>query len=165
MSTLWVLVGSLIHTFGLLIFGGGEVWITFLMAKSQGSKGPHGKIFVMEILESVGKLMFAGLILLIIGGIIRMIADRSTTIWGNTNYLWGTTMLIKHVLVAIILVVGIIMVARITPALFKTAPKPDQPPSKEFLKNISLMQKVAKTNLLLTMIVVVLSVIAISRIG
>lgn len=156
-------IGVLLHTFGLIIFGGGLVWVMFFMINAQKSKKPHGKAFMPEVQPKIGKLLTLGILLLLSGGLIRMISLDKTGFWGDIGEIWGISMVIKHILFVVVFIVGLIMVFKLTPTTLKLAPKgPGEKPSPEFLKYVGISQKMGMINVMLGMIIIVLSVVAVT---
>jgi uncharacterized membrane protein len=163
MSEILDFIGVLLHTFGLIIFSGGQVWTIFLMTKAEKSAKPHGKAFVPEIQPSMSKLMFMGILLLLIGGFIRMIAIGRPNLWGNLDQLWGISMLLKHILFVVLVVLGSILMFVMGPKAGKLAPKgPGEKPSPEFLKAVGASKKMGMVLVMLGMTIIVLSVVAVS---
>lgn len=162
MSQLLFALGLLLHTFGLIVFAGGEIWVSIMVAKSQSSPKPHGKAFVMELLKPISITMWIGGILLAVGGIIRMVGMNAVGLWGDLGTLWGTIMLFKHLLVVIITVSALLISLKVAPTMGKNAPGPGEEPSEIFLKNSKRLEKLSQTNLFLTMLVVVISVAAVA---
>jgi hypothetical protein len=153
----------LIHTLGLIIFAGGQVWIGFTMAIAFTSKKPHGKEFALEFVEPMHKLMFTGFILLAVGGLIRMFADNLFSIFADFETLWGTAFFIKISLYIVLVISGLILARKFTPYVIKNAPKLGEEPTKEYSKVLDKMMKVGRTDFLLTMLIIVLSVVAITQ--
>jgi uncharacterized membrane protein len=160
MSQILLAVGILLHTFGLIVFAGGGIWVTIVMGKAQKSEKPHGRAFVQELLKPVSMAMWIGTILLIVGGLIRLFGMNAVGLWGDTSNLWGTIMLVKHILVVVIVVIALFISMKFGPAMAKNAPKPGEPPSKTFLDIGKKLGKLSATNVFLTMIIVVISVLA-----
>ena len=154
-------IGVLLHTFGLLIFAGGQIWVIFIMKKAEKSPRPHGKAFVPEIQPSIGRFMMVGILLLLVGGLIRMVSTNRPDFWGDTGGIWGLSMVIKHILFSVLVILGCILVFKITPTAGKLAPKgPDEKPSPEFLKTVKMAQKMAMLLVMLDIIIIILGVTA-----
>lgn len=138
---------NFLHFLGLA-FGLGGATIAAIISRKADKDLELGKQ-VMKIIPSISKLIWLGLILLIISGI-----GISFYITGplNTNLL-----LIKHVLVAWIIIFGIIIGFRVK-KMQKLAPKPKEQPSIQFLKIKKQLKFFSTINLLLWYVVVLLSV-------
>ena len=160
MNEIIIFAGILIHTIGLLMFAGGEVWISVIMGVAMKSKKPFGKAFFIELMPTLHKVMFTGIILLLIGGLIRMIGTSSFGMYGNLGNTWGTLMIVKHILFIIVVISGLILMFKISPKFEALAPKtPTDKPSKEFLVVQATIGKIAPLNFMLTILIVVISVV------
>lgn len=157
------LAGMLIHTIGLIIFAGGQIWIGVTMAVAMGSKKPHGMAFAFDFVEPMHKVMFTGFIMLGVGGLIRMFADNLFSIFADFHTLWGTAFFIKIVLYVIMIFTGIILAKKLTPELLKLAPEPGKEPSKDFNKKLDTMMKLGRMDFLFTMLIIILAVVAITQ--
>ena len=159
MNEIIIFAGILIHTIGLLMFAGGEVWISVIMGVAMKSKKPFGKAFIIELMPTLHKVMNAGVFLLLIGGLIRMFGTSSFGIYGSLGNTWGTLMIVKHILFIIIVISGLIITFKISPKFVALAPKmPTDKPSKEFLAVQATVSKIAPLNFMLTILIVVISV-------
>ncbi len=162
MSQLVFAAGVLLHVLGLIIWAGGEIWITMFVMKSQKSPRPHGRAFILEVLKTVNKMMWTGAVLLGVGGVLRIIGMNAVSLWTDPSTLWGAMMLTKHGLLVIVIISSIIISTRVSPTMEKNAPGPNEQPSETFLKASELLEKLSRTNFLLTMIVIVISVGAVA---
>ena len=161
MNEIVIFAGILMHTIGLLMFAGGEVWISVIMGVAMKSKKPFGQAFFIELMPTLHKVMFTGILLLLIGGLIRMIGTSGfgmpKGILVNT---WDTLMVVKHILFIIIVISGLILMFKVSPKFVALAPKTlTDKPSKEFLAAQAKIGKIAPFNFMLTIIIVVISVV------
>src|SRR3989344_6691636 len=109
---------NFIHFVGLALGLGGAT-IAFLISR-KADKNPEISLAISKIMPSVSKLIFAGLILLVVSGIALPFYVK----WPlNKNLL-----IIKHVLVAWIFIIGIILGINMK-KLNKYAPKAKEKPS------------------------------------
>jgi uncharacterized membrane protein len=150
MSDLLFAAGLLIHTFGLIIWAGGEIWITVLVVKAQKSPRPHGRAFILELLHTVGNVMWVGLLLVFIGGFLRIIGANAGALWVDPGNLWGAMMLTKHGLIFVLVVTSFIITRKLGPVILANVPAPDTQPSETFQRAMGRLEKLSRTNLFLT---------------
>jgi uncharacterized membrane protein len=161
MSDLLFATGLLIHTLGLIIWAGGEIWITVMVVKAQKSPNPHGRAFILEMLHTVSRVMWVGLLLVLIGGGLRIIGANAGALWADPGNLWGAMMLTKHTLI-VVLIGTSILIGRVAPVIEANAPAPNAPPNETFLRAMGRLEKLSRTNLFLTMVIIVISVAAVT---
>lgn len=111
---------SLIHDFGLA-FGVGGVTVNLALMMKSRSDREFAPIF-MKASEPIARLVFLGLSLLTLSGIGFFVL----------GYPEEQMLLVKHILVAVLWVIGSLMMFSYQPKLAKLAPKPGQPPTPEF---------------------------------
>jgi uncharacterized membrane protein len=162
MSDILFAVGVLIHTLGLIIWAGGEIWITVIVANAQKSEKPHGRAFVLELMPAANKVMWAGLVLVLIGGAVRIVGANAVGIYADIGNLWGAMMMIKHALIVVLIINSVIISKKLSPVIHANAPGPNSPPNEKFQRAMGLLEKFSKTNLFLTMVVIVISVWAVT---
>ena len=162
MSDLLFAVGVLIHTFGLIIWAGGEIWIAVFVAKAQKSKSPHGMPFILEMIHTISKVMTIGLVLVIVGGATRIVGANAVGVWTDPGNLWGAMMLTKHALIVVLVINSILIVKKVTPAIVANMPAPNSPPSEAFLRATGKLEKFSQTNLFITLVIIVISVMAVT---
>jgi hypothetical protein len=129
---------------------GGATLGLLLMVISE--RNPEMKPHVSKILPTNTRLIMLGIILLGISGVALQLV-----ISGN-YYAEHWILGLKHVFAAILLILGIFMVAKISPKMQRLAPK-GGPPSEEFLKTKKLAMLVGITNTILWYVIVILSAI------
>jgi uncharacterized membrane protein len=162
MSDLLFAAGLLIHTLGLIIWAGGEVWITVLVAKAQKSEKPHGQAFVLEIMPTANKVMWAGLMLAIIGGAVRIIGANALGIYTDLGNLWSAMMVTKHALIVVFIITSAIITWSVKPVVEANMPGPNSPPNEKFQRAMGKLGKLSMTNFFLTIVVIVISVGAVT---
>lgn len=162
MSDLLFGAGLLIHTIGLVIWAGGEIWIGVLVVKAQKSPKPHGRAFVLEMLPTVGRMMWTGLLLVLVGGTVRIIGANLGALWADLGNLWGAMMMTKHTLIMVMIVTSFVITHKLGPVILANVPAPDAPPSETFHRAMERLEKLSRTNLFLTMVVIVISVGAVT---
>ena len=143
----WLEIFSLLHFVGLAWGLGGATAAAIISAKAE--KNPEISLAVMKIIPSMSKLIWLGLILLILSGI-----GMSFLIEWPVN---KQMLLVKHVLVAWIVIIGIIIGIN-AKKMQALAPKPKERPSAQFLKAKRLMKAFSIINLILWYAVTIMSV-------
>ena len=143
----WLELFNLLHFVGIAWGLGGATAAAVISAKSE--RNPEISPAAMKIMPAISKLIWFGLILLIISGIgisffVKWPIDKNM-------------LLIKHVLVAWIVVIGIILGVN-AKRMQALAPKPKEKPSAQFLKAKRLMKAFSIINLILWYAVTIMSV-------
>ncbi len=138
---------NFMHFVGLAWGLGGATCAAIISSKSEKNK-ELGALSV-KIMPAISKLIFIGLILLIISGI----ALPFYMTWPmNKNML-----IIKHVLVVFIVLIGMFLGIS-SKKMAKFAPKPNEKPSWNFLKTKRQIKVFSIINLILWYVVTLLSV-------
>lgn len=137
----------LLHFLGLVWGVGGATVAAILMAKAD--RNPEMAPLAMKVMPAISKLIWAAIILLIISGIA--LAQLVTFPFD------ATMLLVKHIVVAVLVLNGIILTFGIMPKMQKLAPK-DGKPSAEFLKAKKNAKVSSTLGLVLWYVILVLSV-------
>ncbi|MCK4384101.1 MAG: hypothetical protein KAW66_12450 [Candidatus Lokiarchaeota archaeon] len=140
----------IIHLIGLCWGVGGATLGLLLMIVSE--RNPELKPHVAKILPINTRLVMSGIIFLGISGVVLQL------VIGGNYYAEHWILGLKHVVAAILLVIGILLAFKIVPKMQKLAPK-GGPPSEDFLKTKKLVIIAGTTNTILWYVIVVLSVI------
>ena len=140
----------IIHLIGLSWGVGGATLGLLLMVISE--RNPEMKPHVSKILPTITRLIMVGIILLGISGVVLQL------VIGGNYYSEHWILGLKHVVAAVLLIIGILMAAKVGPKMQRLAPK-GGPPSKEFLKTKKLAMIGGITNTILWYVLVILSVI------
>jgi len=143
----WLEIFSLLHFVGLAWGLGGATAAAIISAKAE--KNPEISLAVMKIIPSMSKLIWLGLILLILSGI-----GMSFLIEWPVN---KQMLLVKHVLVAWIVIIGIIIGIN-AKRMHALTPKPKEKPSAQFLAAKKLLKAFSIINLILWYAVAIMSV-------
>ncbi len=137
----------LLHFLGLAWGVGGTTVAAILMAKAD--KNPEIAPLAMKVMPAVSKLIWAAIILLIVSGIA--LAQLVTF------PIDAAMLLIKHAVVAALVLNGVMLTFGIMPKMGKLAPK-DGKPSAEFLKAKKSAKISSTLGLVLWYVILVLSV-------
>ncbi len=137
----------LLHFIGIAWGVGGATISAILMAKAD--KNPEIAPLAMKVMPSISKLIWAAIILLIVSGIA--LAQLVTF------PIDAAMLLIKHAVVAVLVLNGIILAFGILPKMKKFAPT-DGKPSAEFLKAKKSAKVAGMLGLFLWYVILVLSV-------
>src|SRR3989338_3058782 len=143
----WLEIFSILHFIGIAWGVGGATAAAVISAKSD--KDPEISHAAMRIMPSISKLIWLGLILLIISGI----GISALSQWPIDKNM----LLVKHVLVALIVVAGIILGIN-AKKMHALAPKPKEKPSAKFLAAKKLLKAFSIINLILWYAVTIMSV-------
>jgi len=138
------------HLIGLCWGVGGATLGLLLMVISE--RNPELKPHVAKILPINTRLVMSGIIVLGISGVALQL------VIGGNYYAEHWILGLKHIVAAILLIIGILLAAKIVPKMQKLAPK-DGPPTEEFLKTKKLVMIAGITNTILWYVIVILSVI------
>lgn len=130
---------------------GGVTIATLLMAKGEKEKDLMPAI--IRLMEPISKLIWVSIIGLAITGIV------TTSIGLGKGYFDETLLLIKHIVIAIIVIDGLNISMKLLPKMKKLAPAPGAMPSAEFLKIKKHLKVSSIISLILWYAVVLLSVI------
>lgn len=143
----WLETFNFLHFLGLAFGLGGATIMAIISAKAE--KHPEVAIALRKISPSIIKLIWTGLILLIISGI--MIPKYMT--WPlNVQML-----VIKHILVVWIVIIGCVL-GYLSKKMSGAVPFGKGKPSEKFLKLKKLMKFFGKINLILWYVVTLISV-------
>ncbi len=140
----------IIHLIGLCWGVGGATLGLLLMVVSE--RNPELKPHVAKILPTITRLIMFGIILLGISGVVLQL------VIGGNYYSEHWILGLKHVVAAVLLIIGILMAAKVGPKMQRLAPK-GGPPSEEFLKMKKLAMIGGITNTILWYVIIILSVI------
>ena len=140
----------IIHLIGLCWGVGGATLGLLLMVISE--RNPEMKPHVSKILPTITRLIMFGIILLGISGVVLQL------VIGGNYYSEHWILGLKHVVAAVLLIIGILMAAKVGPKMQRLAPKGGSP-SEEFLKTQKLAMIGGITNTILWYVIVILSVI------
>ena len=138
------------HLIGLCWGVGGATLGLLLMVISE--RNPELKPHVSKILPINTRLILFGMLLLGISGVVLQL------VIGGNYYADHWILGLKHVVAAILLILGVLMIVKISPKMQRLAPK-GGPPSEEFLKTKKLAMITGITNTILWYVIVILSVI------
>ena len=140
-------LSNFLHFVGLA-FGLGGATIAVIIS-SKAEKDEDVNRAMIKIMPSISKLIGFGLILLIISGVGILLYVE----WPLDRQI----LLVKHVLVAWIVIVGII-IGKSMKKMKMSAPKGKEKPSAEFLKAKKKLRAFSRLNLILWYLVTILSV-------
>jgi putative copper export protein len=150
-------IGFVLHTIGLLIYAGGVIWVTIINMLSQKSPKPHGKLFFMEIVRVVGKILTIGILLITVGGILRILPYIG---YITVATAYGMTMIIKLILVGFVFVNGMYISYGLTPRLLSKTPKgPGENPTPEFISSTRSVARLSQINFLTVILIILFSVL------
>ncbi len=138
---------NLLHFIGIAFGLGGATIATIISAKAEKDK-EIGAV-IMKIMPSIAKIIWLGMVFLLISGVGLIFFVK----WPLNKQI----LIIKHVLVAWIIIIGITMGTRMK-KMSLLAPKPKEKPSIQFLNLKKQMKFLSILNLILWYLVTILSV-------
>jgi hypothetical protein len=142
---------QLLHYLGVA-WGVGGVTIIMIMS-TRADKNPESSLHLMPVVKAISKLLWIGLILLIISGAAYQY------VWPYGTLEYTNLMMAKHVLVAILIINSLVMTFAVMPKLSKNMPKKDEKPSAKFI-NAKRNTKIGGiVGFILWYLIVILSVI------
>ncbi|UCF12960.1 MAG: hypothetical protein JSW06_01560 [Thermoplasmatales archaeon] len=144
-------VVQLLHYIGVA-WGVGGVTINMIVSM-KADKNPESAPHLMLVNKAIIKLIWIGLILLIISGIAY------PYIWPYGTLEYTTLLMAKHVLIAILILVGIVMTFAMVPKLMKNMPKKDEKPSAVFVNAKRNVKIGGIIGFILWYLIVILSVV------
>ena len=142
----WLEIFNFVHFLGLA-FGLGGATLAAIISRKAERDSEVGKLS-FKIMPSISKLIFFGLILLIISGI----ALPFFIAWPLNKEL----LIVKHVLVAWIVIIGVIL-GRSSKKIFNLAPVGREKPSLRFLRTKKKIKLFSMINLVLWYAVTLIS--------
>ena len=116
---------QLLHYIGVAWGVGGVTSIMILSMRSD--KNPESAPHLMSVTKAITKLLWIGLILLIISGAAYQY------VWPYGNLEYTDLMMAKHVLVAILIINALVVTFAFMPKISKNMPKKNEKPSVAFL--------------------------------
>jgi putative copper export protein len=136
----------MIHALGLAWGVGGATVNTILVMKAD--KNPEIAPVVMSLVPSVAKLIWVAIMLLIVSGLGLSLE--------LADYFDSQVLLVKHVIIAVMVVIGLVMIVVFMPKMQQMAPK-GGPPSAEFLALKKKVQAMGMLNFFLWYAIFVMS--------
>lgn len=131
-----------------MALGLGGASANFIILMNARDKKEVMPIVMESSMKPLGKMIYAGLILVIIGGIGFSILG-----YQETNLLF-----VKHFLVIILLIAGSLMMFYVLPRLSKFAPKQGERPSSEFISTQKMSMPLGIISLVLWYLITGISV-------
>jgi uncharacterized protein YqhQ len=147
---------TLIHLLGLLLLAGGHLWLAVSAAKAEQSPFDYGRRFLIELVPTLSLLFGIAVLLLFSSGLAKLL------LWYEPGFIflplpYGWIFLTKLLLYMAIVVNGILIdrwhVARLQKLGLAEVGDPGSP---EVAQAWAALQRQARLNLVLVMVVVVL---------
>jgi uncharacterized membrane protein len=140
------LIRDFLHLLATAVWIGGMLYIVFVLMPSLTAIDPpqRGKLMGTAA-KRFTILSWSSVLVLLITGYMKtpdgMLFDTSTT--------YGVTLTVKHFVVLLMMIIGVLIGFVIVPKIGKLAPKPGEPPSPDFLKAQKQLPVFAITNTIL----------------
>jgi uncharacterized membrane protein len=147
---------TLLHLLGLLMFAGGHLWLAVSSVKAEQSRFDYGQRFLLELLPTMSMLFGIGVLLLFFSGMAKLL------LWYEPGFIflplpYGWILLAKLLLYITIVVNGMVIERRHIMQLMKLGlPEVGDPVSAELASTWGNLQRQARLNFVLIMIVVAL---------
>lgn len=143
---------NFLHLLATAVWIGGAIFIQLILNPSLSLIEPQqsGKLQGI-IAKRFSITAWSCLIVLIITGILK----TPSNMFFDTVTDMGMYLTIKHVLIILIIIFGLIIALIIVPKMRSSAPKQEEKPSEEFIKYSKRLHKVALLNTFLGILVLV----------
>lgn len=143
---------NFLHLLATSIWIGGAIYIHLILLPSLRRIDPQQSGKLQGIVAKKFSLVaWTCIIVLLITGYLKtpdgMLFDTSSE--------FGMILMIKHVFIAGVIVVGLIIALYVVPNMSKAAPKPGEQPSPEFFKHRKRLQFLAMVNLIFGVLILV----------
>lgn len=145
-------LSNIIHLLTTAVWLGGAFFIHFVLQPSIKMIDPQQSGKLMSIISKRFSITaWICILLLVVTGIFKTPSDMYFDISSD----FGLILTIKHILILMVIIGGLIIAFAIVPELRKNSPVPGQAPSEEFIKQQKKLSNVATINLVLGIIIVV----------
>lgn len=137
---------NLIHLLATVAWLGGAVFMKTILepAMKQISPPEAGKLKAL-VAKRFTFIAWPSIILLIITGYLK----TPTGMLFDTSSQLGTILMVKHALVILVIIVGVLIGTVVVPRMQRSAPAPGSPPSEEFLKANARLHRLSMTSTIL----------------
>lgn len=143
-------LNNFLHLLATVTWIGGMIYVNFVLFPSMAALTPpeRGKL-VPGISKRFSILAWASVVVLLITGLIK----TPTQFLLNTSSHFGLWLTIKHILILLMIIFGLVITLKLVPKLRSIAPKAGEQPSKEFVNTQSMLSKLSITNMILGILV------------
>lgn len=149
------MVDGIINFFHLLataVWIGGMFYMDLILMPSLAKIDPGESGKLMGIIAKKFTITaWSAIIILIITGILKTPADM----YFDTSDEYEIYLFIKHVLVILTIIVGLIITFVYVPGLKANSPKPGEMPSAEFISYTKKIEHLSRTNLILGILILI----------
>jgi uncharacterized membrane protein len=146
----YAVVNNFLHLLATVSWIGGIIFMNFVLVPSQAAISPEqrGKLFG-AVVKRFLILVWGSVIVLIITGLYK--TPEQFLFYPESRFgLWLT---VKHAAIILMIIFGLIITFVVSPKLRTLAPKPGEQPSAEFVNAQKNMSLIARTNMVLGIIV------------
>jgi uncharacterized membrane protein len=138
------------HQVATVTWIGGMIFMHFILGPAQKVIAPQegGKLFG-AVAKRFTIAAWSSIVVLLVTGLMKVpFEDLFNT---STHYsLWLT---VKHVLIIVMIIVGLIITFMLAPKMGKLAPKPNERPSEEFIKTQGMLSRLSLYNMIFGLLV------------
>ena len=143
---MFYLIRDFLHLLATAVWIGGMIYSILVLMPSLTAIDPPQRGKLMGVAgKRFSFLAWGSIVVLLITGYLKtpegMLFDTSTT--------YGMTLMLKHLVMLLMIIFGILIGFVIVPKIGKLAPKSGEPPSPEFLKAQKQLPVFAVTNTIL----------------
>ena len=143
-------INNFLHLLAAVTWIGGIIFMNLILFPSQSTidPGQRGKLFG-AVVKRFLIIVWVSVIVLLLTGLYKTPASMLF----NPESRYGFWLTIKHAAILLMIFFGLMVTFVVFPKLHKLAPKPGEQPSIEFVKTQKNMSLIARTNMILGIIV------------
>ncbi len=142
-----------LHLMAAIIWIGGMIYISFILMPRLKLVGPQER---GKLMNAVGKAFsitaWVCIIILILTGLYKTPASLLFDVESR----FGTMLLIKHILILIAIIAGLVIVFSVLPRMRKFAPMPGEKPATEFISAQKTLGILSVSNMIIGILIVIL---------
>jgi len=148
-------ITDFLHVLATTTWIGGMIYTNAVLMPSLSAIEPsqRGKL-IGAVSKRFTLFAWSSIIILVITGF--MVTPSGVLF--NTSNTYGITLTIKHVVVLVMIVIGLLITFVISPKLMSLAPSADEKPAPDYLKAQGQLALLARVNLVLGILVLLLAV-------
>ena len=143
---------SILHLLAAVVWIGGMIFMNLILMPGLNALEPQqrGPVIAVAAKRFTVAVWVCFIILLITGGLKvppgMMFAPESH---------YGEILMIKHIIILLALIIGLVISLSVAPKVIKLAPKPGEAATAEFLSAQKMLKTLSATNMILGIIIVI----------
>ncbi len=143
---------NFLHQLATAIWIGGMIYMDLILMPSAAKIDPGESSKLLGLIAKKFTIFAWGsIIILIITGLLKTPSNMLFSASTDTEII----LLIKHILVIVIIITGLIITVVFVPGLKANAPAPGEKPSEEFFSYQRKIEHLSKTNLVLGILILI----------